>query len=207
MDQPSYYLEDISAAAYRARDFLMLTQGWRRFRWEEVLRDSLPEIVHLPENGFTVSGRLVKFYRRNQADDGTVAMMMMKPGFFYAEGETDQNGRFAFVDNQFMDSTEVVVQARRRVGEKGELRQDVAIELDTFQTPPFAAQVRPRLTPTLAMMDDYLGQRRRIDQIDAAFNFNEKTIVLEGVEVRGRETNVKIRSTGPPPCTKILMSG
>lgn len=43
------------------------------------------------------------------------------------------------------------------------------------------------MTPTLAMMNDYLHQRRQIDQVDAAYNFDEKTIVLEGVEIRGRK--------------------
>ena len=191
VEQPSYYLEDTSAEAYRARDYLMLTQGWRRFRWNEVLRDSAPKLSYLPETGFTVSGQLVKFYNRDQADDGAVAMMVMEPNFFFAEGETGDDGRFAFVDNQFMDSTEVVVQARRKVGKKDRLRQDVAIKLDAFQTPPFAPRSRPRLTPTLAMMADYLAQRRQIDQVDAAFNFDEKTIVLEGVEVKGRRDERK----------------
>ena len=191
IEQPSYYLEDTSVEAYRARDYLMLTQGWRRFRWDEVLRDSVPKLAHLPETGFTVSGRLVKFYNRDQADDGTVAMMVMEPNFYFAEGETGDNGRFAFVDNQFLDSTEVVIQARRKVGKKDRLRQDVAIELDAFQTPPLAPQSRPRLTPTLALMADYLEQRRRIDQVDAAYNFDEKTIVLEGVEIKGRRDERK----------------
>ncbi len=191
VEQPGYYLEDTSLAAYRARDFLMLTQGWRRFRWDEVQRDSVPALAHLPETGFTVSGRLVKFYDRDQADDGTVALMVMEPNFFFAEGETGDNGRFAFVDNQFLDSTEVVVQARRKVGRKEKLRQDVAIELDAFQTPPFAPQSRPRLTPTLALMADYLEQRRKIDRVDAAYNFDEKTIVLEGIEVKGRRDERK----------------
>ncbi|MGB3780745.1 MAG: TonB-dependent receptor plug domain-containing protein [Tunicatimonas sp.] len=186
VEQPSYYLEDTSAEAYRARDYLMLTQGWRRFRWEDVLRDSVPELSHVLERGFTVSGRLVKFYNRNQPDNGAVEIMVMPPNFYYAKGETGDNGRFAFVGNQFDDSTEVVVQARRMVGKNNELRQDVTIELDAFRKPPLAPQARPQLTPTLARMTDYLNQRRRIDQVDAAYNFDEQTIVLEGVEVRGR---------------------
>ena len=138
------------------------------------------------ETGFTVSGRLVKFYNRDQPDNGAVEIMVMQPNFYYAKGETGDNGRFAFVGNQFDDSTEVVVQARRMVGKNNELRQDVAIELDAFQKPPLAPQARPQLTPTLARMTDYLDQRRRIDQIDAAYNFDEQTIVLEGIEVKGR---------------------
>ncbi len=136
IEQPSYYLQDTTAKAYRARDYLMLTQGWRRFRWEDVLRDSVPELTHVLERGFTVSGQLVKFYNRNQPDNGAVEIMVMPPDFYYAKGETSDNGRFAFVGNQFNDSTEVVVQARRMVGKSNELRQDVAIELEHVSDAP-----------------------------------------------------------------------
>jgi TonB-dependent SusC/RagA subfamily outer membrane receptor len=40
-------------------------------------------------------------------------------------------------------------------------------------------------------MSDYLNQRHRIDQIDAAYNFDDKTIVLEGIEAKGRKDKRK----------------
>ena len=186
IEQPTYYLEDTSEQAYRARDFLMLTQGWRRFRWEEVLSDSIPPLAYAPEQGFTISGRLVNFYRQDKPADGTIAMMVLDQGAF-TEGNTDAQGRFAFVDNQFEDSTDLVLQARRKVGKKDKLRKDVAILLDEDPSPTLSFPVRPLITPTLDRMDEYLAQRRKVNQIDSAYNFDEKTIILEGVEVRGKK--------------------
>ena len=186
IEQPTYYLEDTSKQAYRARDFLMLTQGWRRFRWEEVLSDSIPPLSYEPEQGFTVSGRLVNFYRQDKPADGTIAMMVLDLGAF-TEGNTDAQGRFAFIDNQFEDSTDLVLQARRKVGKKDKLRKDVAILLDEVSPPALSFPVRPFIIPTLDRMDDYLVQRRKVNQIDSAYNFDEEAIVLEGVEVRRKK--------------------
>ncbi len=51
-----------------AVDQFLLTYGWRRFKWEDVLSGNLPEISYLPAPGLTVSGRLV-----NPSNDETVA--------------------------------------------------------------------------------------------------------------------------------------
>lgn len=51
-----------------AVDQFLLTYGWRRFKWEDVLSGNLPEISYLQEPGLTVSGRLV-----NPSNDETVA--------------------------------------------------------------------------------------------------------------------------------------
>ncbi len=185
IEQPTYYLEDTSAAGYRARDYLMLTQGWRRFRWSDVLSDSVATFPYLAEQGFTVGGRLVNYYQREKPAPGTISMIMMNQAFV-SEGDTDSLGRFAFVDNQFEDSIEVILQARRKVGKKEKLRQDVAILLDEPAPLPFTPVLRPRITPTLAMMNEYLNRRRQINQVDSAYDFDNDVIVLEGVEVKGR---------------------
>lgn len=58
IEQPEYYLRPASPETDAALDNLLLTQGWRRFRWDDVLAGTTA-LVHPPElNGPLVQGRL-----------------------------------------------------------------------------------------------------------------------------------------------------
>jgi hypothetical protein len=59
IEDAGYYFRDSSAVAEQAADNLMLTQGWRRFRWENVLAGSPPTAIYPPEvNGYLLQGRV-----------------------------------------------------------------------------------------------------------------------------------------------------
>jgi hypothetical protein len=40
IESPDYYLQSETPEVREATDNLMLTHGWRRFRWEDVLKNS-----------------------------------------------------------------------------------------------------------------------------------------------------------------------
>ncbi len=46
---PEFYFQHTNKEADEAADNLMLTQGWRRFKWEDILTDKKPYIEFLPE--------------------------------------------------------------------------------------------------------------------------------------------------------------
>jgi hypothetical protein len=49
IEHPEYYFNHTGEQAEIALDNLMLTQGWRRFKWEEVLQYRLPDFEYIPE--------------------------------------------------------------------------------------------------------------------------------------------------------------
>ncbi|UOQ73109.1 hypothetical protein [Hymenobacter cellulosilyticus] len=59
VENPEYYCSTHSAEAAQAADNLMLTQGWSRFRWADVLAAQPAPPAYLPElNGHLVRGRV-----------------------------------------------------------------------------------------------------------------------------------------------------
>jgi alpha-2-macroglobulin-like protein len=58
IEEPSFYFDPKEPKAEKALDYLLMTQGWRRFTWNEVLADTL-QIAHAPERINTVSGKIV----------------------------------------------------------------------------------------------------------------------------------------------------
>jgi hypothetical protein len=59
IEDAGYYFRDSSATAQLAADNLMLTQGWRRFKWEDVVAGQAPTNTYPPElNGYLLQGRI-----------------------------------------------------------------------------------------------------------------------------------------------------
>lgn len=55
---PGYYFRDKEANTLQALDLLLMTQGWRRFKWEELLKDQYPPLAWSVESGISIAGTL-----------------------------------------------------------------------------------------------------------------------------------------------------
>jgi alpha-2-macroglobulin-like protein len=57
LQEPSFYFDPKEVKAESALDYLMLTQGWRRFEWTEIMQESKLEIFYFPERVKHISGQ------------------------------------------------------------------------------------------------------------------------------------------------------
>src|SRR5690606_40577278 len=96
IENPKYYFQDDTWERQRALDQLMLTQGWRRFRWEALLQDSLPDFSHPLERGLAFSGQLTDFYKREQPVQGKVSLTLLGDAFYMDTITTSVDGHFVF---------------------------------------------------------------------------------------------------------------
>ncbi|MBS1601047.1 MAG: hypothetical protein JST42_00165 [Bacteroidetes bacterium] len=110
IDSPGYYLEHPEDAA--ALDNLMLTHGWRRYRWEQVLRGDKPSFEFAPEyNGVIISGRVVDGHTGARVNKEVVAYLSV-PGTRtqFCPWYSDSLGTVRFELKDFYDAHEVVLQ-------------------------------------------------------------------------------------------------
>ncbi len=61
VEEPAFYFKKEEEKSLTALDHLMMTSGWRRFKWEAVQRDRLPNISH-PGELAQLSGRIIDGY-------------------------------------------------------------------------------------------------------------------------------------------------
>lgn len=110
IESPGYYLKTTTAEADEATDNLLLTQGWRRFRWDEILQPNQAAFKYLPEfNGHMVIGKLTDS-AKNIAKD--VIAYLAVPGKrvqVYA-AKSDAEGKLYFNTKEFYGANEIVVQ-------------------------------------------------------------------------------------------------
>jgi TonB-dependent SusC/RagA subfamily outer membrane receptor len=109
VEQPNYYFNDTSADARKNLDGLMLTQGYRRFEWKQVLDNNYPPIAFQPEKALEISG-MVKNLFGKPISKGTITLLPSKGGPLLSS-VSDDKGMFHFSNLVFNDTTHFVLSA------------------------------------------------------------------------------------------------
>ncbi|MBH8570446.1 TonB-dependent receptor plug domain-containing protein [Microvirga sp. STS02] len=110
VEQPGYYFAARTAAVGRALDDLLLTQGWRRFVWKEVLANRWPETSYPRELGPSLGGRVVDKHLA-PVPGAIVSLTRLQPLQVH-EVQADGQGRFMFTGFSGQDSAAVRVVAQ-----------------------------------------------------------------------------------------------
>lgn len=112
VEQPAYYMTASGQEADEAADNLMLTHGWSRFRWEEVLQDQNTAYKFLPEfDGHFIRGKVT------DAETGAIARnittYLTAPGMHIRlySATSSEGGLIQFEAKDFYGPKEVVVQS------------------------------------------------------------------------------------------------
>ena len=110
VEAPNYYFTEPDAEKQAALDALLMTQGYRRFSYTDIMADAYPPVHFLPEQGIEISG-VLRLNNGKPVPNG--GLLLSIPDIsFRTDVYTDQQGRFAFKDLQFTDSARVTINAR-----------------------------------------------------------------------------------------------
>ncbi|MBB2145684.1 carboxypeptidase regulatory-like domain-containing protein [Pedobacter sp. LMG 31464] len=110
IEKPNYYFTKTDEKKLADLDKLMLTQGYRRFTYKDILAGHYPAVTYLPEQGINITGTLRD---RTGMPIKKGAMRLMVPGKpISSETVTSNMGLFNFQNLTFPDSSQVVVSAK-----------------------------------------------------------------------------------------------
>ena len=92
IEEPSYYFDPVNNKRIQHLDLLLMTQGWRDFKWKY---DTLATFNH--EFGFVISGSVRKVFNNNPIEDANINMGLFSNNthMFY-NTITDKTGSFKF---------------------------------------------------------------------------------------------------------------
>lgn len=110
IEKPNYYFNEENENREEALDALLMTQGFRRFEYADLLAEKLPQINFLPEQGISLSGVLRLNTGRPVSNGGL--LLSIPERALRKDTYTDQSGRFVFEDLVFPDSVKVTINAR-----------------------------------------------------------------------------------------------
>ncbi|MGZ3928098.1 MAG: hypothetical protein ACXVJG_14180, partial [Mucilaginibacter sp.] len=110
IEQPNYYFIHNTNEAQTDLDALMLTQGYRRFTWKQLLTDNNTKFTYAPEKTMEITG-VAKTEAGRPVVNTDVMLMTGASGSMLGE-KTDNEGKFTFSNlPPFTDNTPFTLQA------------------------------------------------------------------------------------------------
>ena len=126
IEAPNYYFLNDNEETVQNLDNLMLTQGWRRILWKDIISNTPPVYTFTPEKTIGISGTITS-YGGKPLPNSKVSLFSSSKGFFAIDTLTDAQGRFNFDNLIYTDSIKFIVQGRTAKDKK-----QVDIKLDVF---------------------------------------------------------------------------
>lgn len=110
VERPNYYFVKSDEKKRAELDILMLTQGYRRFSYKEIMANRFPANTYLPEQGMSITGILRD---RTGMPVRKGALRLTSPGrTLSSETLTTNSGLFAFPNLVFEDGAELLINAK-----------------------------------------------------------------------------------------------
>ncbi len=110
IEKPNYYFARVTKETKANLDALMLTQGYRRFVWKELLNDNLTAATYSPEVHIDLSGTL-----KTKVGDPIInnnVMLIEKASGLTLLQQTDAQGRFRFANVDFSGGTHFIIKTQ-----------------------------------------------------------------------------------------------
>jgi TonB-dependent SusC/RagA subfamily outer membrane receptor len=165
----------------------VLTQGWRRIIWNNVIKDLAPSIRYQPEKSLAVSGTITTLGGK-MIPKTKVSLFSTSGGFLAIDTLTDDNGRFNFDRLGFRDSTKFIVQARTLKGKRNvDFKMDVVsgeVVTKNKNTGDVIVNVNDALSGYLQQSKNYFDELTRRGDL-------ERSLVLKEVKIVEKKNKVK----------------
>ena len=112
IENPGAYFQNINNNTLLAMDQLMLVNGYRRFKWENVLSNTTPSFKYLPElAGSIITGKMVQKGTNTPAKEVTGFIAMPSKNTLFKAGISDDNGHIQFEFPQLYNDGQLILQA------------------------------------------------------------------------------------------------
>lgn len=179
IENPSYYFDTKNSDRTEALENLLLTQGWSRFVWKELIEDNIKEPEFYIERGLNIIGKLVDNVNKKPIDNGRVTYFNIDGDAAYAK--TGKNGMFLLNDLVFFDTTEVVLQGQNSKGKRW-----VKFEIDPEVPAPKESGIFKEIIFESDFDDVFAKKSLERRNIDAAYNFDPDARLLDAVSIRAQ---------------------
>ena len=144
IESPGYYLSERNAEVDEATDNLMLTHGWRRFTWQNVLKPSNPVYSFVPEyKGHIIYAKVTNIRNALPAADVVAYLSVPGPRVQLYNSKSDSTGIVRFYTKDFYGPNEIVLQT-------GAADSIYKVEL----VDPFSDKISPKPLPAFELSDN-----------------------------------------------------
>jgi len=140
IESPDFYFKDSSDRTNEAMDNLLLTHGWSRFRWNDVLLSESKKKEFIPEyEGHLVAGKLTDNSSGLPVENIPAYFSVKEKQFFFNTTSSNKEGKLYLNMHDFFGNEEIIVQT------KNEISNSYKIEIEN----PFSDKFSTRSVPSI----------------------------------------------------------
>ncbi|WP_338871994.1 TonB-dependent receptor plug domain-containing protein [Spirosoma sp. SC4-14] len=185
IEQPDQYFNPTHADRLIKLDLLLMTQGWRRFIWNDVLSGTIPTNNYPVEQGLSLTGRVVRPNQKDIREKVKLTFVIFRQDSTreFLMGETNELGYFSMYDLDFTDTTKVFIQ-----GIKGKANRDLVISLDQLLKPTVTLTRIPYNAVTFEANEwaEFIRRTREYQEIERQIRQNGE-VLLQSVTVKAKK--------------------
>jgi TonB-dependent SusC/RagA subfamily outer membrane receptor len=130
IQDPDYYFQKNTSETRKALDYLMMTQGWRRFNWENVIGSVPMKIEYEVEKGLAVEGKVTKELFGLPLKYQPITLAVLSGYNDVYETRTNDKGRYLVNLPDYEDTLNIEITATRESG-----RKNLVIYIDETELP------------------------------------------------------------------------
>lgn len=186
ISNPDWYFESNDFKHRQGADLLMLTQGWRRYKWQRMSGVELFTPKHPIEDGIVIDGEVRSVFRKKPVRDVDLRMWMIQgANSLQGSTQTDSLGYFSFILQDIADTWQLNI--KTTVEEK---TKDFRILLNRQFSPKPKALIgyekevlsddmQDAVLTTSDSISSILGRRDASKVLSQSFDPNSNDVVLK----------------------------
>ncbi|TSD67050.1 TonB-dependent receptor [Inquilinus sp. KBS0705] len=182
IEKPNYYFTTVNDSTRADLDMLMLTQGYRRFDWKQVLSNTTPAIVYQAEKSMKINGT-IKTYGGKPIPNAKINLFTKAGGGILVDTLSNAKGKFVFDDLMFNDTVKFVVQAKLKSNKENEI-----LTIDTI-APPLIIPKAATSDFSTTEVSAYLESSEQFQQAQMKNGINPKITQLNEVLIKAKKAS------------------
>jgi hypothetical protein len=189
---PAYYFSSNADSVKSHLDLVMMTNGWRRFKWEEVLAEKWPQIRNLPENYLSVNGKILGLNKALLFKKDVTGILKLKNGttnFFTMA--VDNQGTFKEADLYFFDTAKLYYQLNNDKDKTLTMSSTFSFQNNFVKAPPASVGFLSSLQLPLKADSNALYKSSTLAALQRTQSESNKIKTLQTVELRSKQKSLK----------------
>lgn len=180
IESPNYYFDKKNKDRRAAMDVLLLTQGFKNYKYESPL--STEKFEFLPENGLSISGKATSIWGKEKPLNKGIELTILYGPMKVLTQQVKFDGSFNFKLNDYeKEKFKIIFQSKDKKGKKKEIK----INLDTYKIPEITYEKQEQVYLPDSTFVNIVKQSEKVKEAEIAFKIAEGTIELDEIELTG----------------------
>jgi hypothetical protein len=189
---PAYYFSNESDSVKNHLDLVMMTNGWRRFKWTDVLAGKFPETPHQPSDYVVLNGKINGLNKTELLNKELTAILDMNKRQEFINIPVGSDGTFSVAGLLFFDTAKIYYQFNNDKDKILTSRANIDIK-SSLNKMPFNAKNDTNLVyrSVLPPKDVWAGNVEMAEKNQAVLDARRKVETLASVTVTAKQKSKK----------------